>query len=76
VIVRYVDGRTLVDCAALFAHFQRRYAMPTLRARCQVVMTDPETGRQLFDVEEAERAMAGVRPRAPHKRRARFGRNG
>lgn len=67
-IVKTVDGVALMDCAALFKHFQQTIAMQTIRARCTVVAVDEGTGIQLYDFEQAEAALRGVRPRRPHRR--------
>ncbi len=67
-IVKVVDGVALMDCAALYEHFQRTLAMQTIRARCTAVAQDDETGIQLYDFEQAEAILQKVRPRRPHRR--------
>lgn len=67
-IVRVVKGRALVDCEAIFEQLDRTVAMQTIRARCVPVGRDEVTRRQLYDLEEALEAMAGVRARRPHCR--------
>jgi predicted RNA polymerase sigma factor len=67
-IVRHTSGGVLLDAAALFVQFGRRIAIDTIRRRCVPVGKDPETGIQLYDLDAAEEALAGVRPRNPHKR--------
>jgi hypothetical protein len=68
-IVKVVGGQSLMDCAALFKHFQATIAMQTIRARCTVVAVDEDTGIQLYDFAEAEPILRDVRPRRPHRRR-------
>ncbi len=72
-IVRHTTAGILVDAAALFAHLGRRISMQTIRARCDVVGVDPATGVQLYDLAEAEDALADVKPRNPHRRPRRMG---
>lgn len=67
-ILREQGGRTLMDAAMLFVHLGQRIAIQTIRVRCVSVGKDAATGRQLYDVDAAEAALAGVRPRATHKR--------
>lgn len=67
-IVRIEADRTLVDAAALFVHFGRRYAIQTIRVHCQVEGKDEATGVQLYDLELSEEVMRPVRTRNPHRR--------
>jgi len=71
VIVRITTAGTYVDAAALFVHFERRYAFPTIRKWCTPVGKDPASGNQLYDLESAEEAMAQVKPRNPHRKQSR-----
>jgi hypothetical protein len=68
-ISKVVGDRALMDCAALFMHFQQTIAMQTIRARCTVVAVDDETGIQLYDFAEAEPILSRIRSRRPHRRR-------
>lgn len=68
VIYRDYGTRKLVDAAALFVHMKRRIAIQTIRARCEPVEVDQATGRKLYDLDEAEKVLATVRTRAPHRR--------
>jgi hypothetical protein len=70
-IIRHDGGCVLVDAAALFVHFERRYAIQTIRHHCQVNRVDSATGVQLYDLELAEVAMRPVRSRNPHRRTRR-----
>ena len=70
-IVRVEGDRTLADAAALFVHFERRYAIQTIRAHCHVEQTDTATGVQLYDLDRSEEAMRAVRTRNPHARAKR-----
>lgn len=70
-IVRIEVDRTLVDAAALFVHFGRRYAIQTIRVHCQPEEKDAETGIQLYDLELCEEVMRPVRTRNPHRRTRR-----
>ncbi len=72
-IVRHTTAGVLVDAAALYVHLGRRIAVQTIRARCEPVGVDPDTGVQLYDLVEAEDALAGVKPRNPHRRARRSG---
>lgn len=68
-IVRRDGGRVLVDVEALVT--QHRRPASTIRKHCAVVATDPATGRQLYDAEEAAATLATVARRTPHQRPAR-----
>lgn len=70
-IVRHTTAGVLLDAAALFVHLGRRISLQTIRARCEVVGVDPDSGVQLYDLEQAEDALADVKPRSPHRRRSR-----
>jgi hypothetical protein len=70
-IVRHTTAGVYLDAAALFVHLERRISLQTIRARCEVVGVDEATGRQLYELEAAEEALADVKPRAPHKRTRR-----
>lgn len=72
-IVRHTTAGVLVDAAALFVHLGRRLSLQTIRARCEPVGVDPATGIQLYDLAEAEDALAVVKPRNPHRRSSRPG---
>ncbi len=67
-IVRHTSGGLLLDAAALFVQFGRRFSLPTIRKHCEPVGRDPETGLQLYDLEAAEDALSEVKSRVPHKR--------
>ncbi len=67
-IVRHTSAGVLLDAAALFVQFGRRFSLPTIRKHCAVIGVDPGTGVQLYDLEAAEEAMADVKPRNPHSR--------
>lgn len=67
-IVRHTTAGVLVDAAALFVHLGRRLSIQTIRARCEVVGVDPDSGVKLYDLEQAEEALADVKPRNPHRR--------
>lgn len=67
-IVRHTTAGVLLDAAALFAHLGRRISMNTIRKHCEVVGVDPESGRQLYDLDAAEDALADVKPRGRHVR--------
>ncbi len=67
-IVRHTSAGLLLDAAALFVQFGRRIAIDTIRKHCEPVGRDPETGIQLYDLDAAEEALAGVKSRSPHKR--------
>lgn len=69
-IFRYTTAGVVVDAAALFAHFERRFSLPTIRKHCKSIGADEGTGIKLYDLEAAEEAMSGVRPRNPHRRPA------
>ena len=70
-IVRHTSAGLLLDAAALFVQFERRISLQTIRKHCDPVGKDPATGVQLYDLEAAEEALAGVKPRVPHKRAGR-----
>ncbi len=70
-IVRHTSAGVLLDAAALFVQFGRRFSLPTIRKHCEPVGTDPASGVQLYDLDAAEEALAGVKPRVPHKRPGR-----
>ncbi len=67
-IVRHTTAGVLVDAAALYVHLGRRLSLQTIRARCEPVGVDPDTGIQLYDLAEAEDALRDVKPRNPHRR--------
>jgi hypothetical protein len=68
VIVRHDGDKVLADCAALFVHFGRTYAMNTIRHHCPVDRVDEATGIQLYDLELAEEVMVTVRFQATRRR--------
>ncbi len=70
-IVRHTSAGVLLDAAALFVQFGRRVSIQTIRKRCEPVGKDPATGLQLYDLDAAEEALAGVRARRPHRRPGR-----
>jgi hypothetical protein len=70
-IVKVVDGIALMDCSALFKHYEETIAKATIRARCAVITVDEHTGIQLFDFAQAVEALQDVRPRKRHRRRPR-----
>jgi hypothetical protein len=72
VIVRYIDGGTLVDVQALHVHFRqqgRHHAIQTIRARCEPARRDEQTGRWLYDLKAASDRLANVKVRRRHTRR-------
>ncbi len=70
-IVRHTSAGVLLDAAALFVQFGRRFSLQTIRKHCEPVGQDPATGVQLYDLDAAEDALAGVKPRVPHRRASR-----
>ena len=69
-IVRHTTAGTYLDAAALFAHLGRRISMQTIRKHCEPVGKDPDTGVQMYELDAAEEALSGVKPRNPHRRPA------
>ncbi len=70
-ITHITSGGIFVDAEALYIHFGETFAIQTIRARCQIVGEDRPSGRKLYNLEDAEEAMAGVVPRKRHSRRKR-----
>lgn len=74
-IVRYVEDKRLGDLEVVAWEIRdkvgRMYAPETIRKRCTVATVDEETGRQLYDMDDAYAALEGVIARSPHRRRQR-----
>lgn len=57
-IVRYVGEQTLMDCEALATETRR--PVSTIRRHCTTVATDPTTGRNLYNRDQAITTLATI----------------